>query len=225
MKNLLLITVMMSLSVIGWGQSKKQLLATQDSLRNALRNQKATFDAKEKDYQTTIANIRQEVDAKHERVLELGTKLERAESQIKLLENKVNYSNEIIQQRERELNAAQKSNLPRITFKHVVNKAVKSVSASYGNDSEVTLIILANDEEIARFDDFGIVDVIENSAYLKSEMSEKNYSYKVRDYRTVEINYSLMFEGEITSSWTRVYMRSDAGKWQQTRCTGDCGGK
>lgn len=225
MKNLLLITMMMSFSVIGLAQSKKQLLATQDSLRNALSNQKAAFDVKEKDYQTTIENIRKEVDAKHERVLELGTKLERAESQIKLLENKVNFSNEIIQQRESELNATQKSNLPKIAFKHIVNKAVKSVSASYGNDSEVTLIILANDEEIARFDDFGIVDVIENSAYLKSEVSEKNYSYKVRDYRTVEIHYTLMFEGELKSLWSRVYMRSDTGKWQQTRCTGDCGGK
>ena len=225
MKGKILIGLMLSASAFSFGQSKKQLLFVQDSLRSALRNERAAFETKEREYQKTIANIRQEVDAKHERVLELGTKLERAESQIKLLENKVNFSNEIIQERENQLNSAQKSNLPKIEFKHVVTKAVKSVSSSYGNDSEVVLTVLANGEEIAKYDDFGIVDVLDNGAYLRSEVSEKNYTYKVRDYRTVEIRYALIFEGELKSSWTRVYVRADSGKWQQSSCVGDCGSK
>ncbi|MBN9292633.1 MAG: hypothetical protein J0G96_01490 [Flavobacteriia bacterium] len=122
---------------------------------------------------------------------------------------------------------------PKVVFKvNTINKA-SNIDEREGDESEVDVIVLIDNEEVDSYNDFGTAAIIEEDLYLSSEISEKHYSFEFKDNKTIVITRSEFGSPELSrfdeegnpiplSQWVKTYSKKENGNWVKVSCKGDC---
>lgn len=111
-----------------------------------------------------------------------------------------------------------------VRFKVKELTQVKSQDQRYGSDSESMVELYIDNIKVDEYKEYGDGDLLENGKQvnLNSEISDKIYTIPYENETTVKINLVIFFEGEEIVQWTKIYTKTNAGKWELANCQGNC---
>jgi hypothetical protein len=111
-------------------------------------------------------------------------------------------------------------------FKYKVIKSAENQDQRPGNDSEVKVYLMIQNQLVDTYSDFGAPELESSKTqlYLNSKMSEKNYEIIPISSTKIQVKRHLFCSDCETQEheMVKTYLKDGSGKWKYQSCKGDC---